>query len=164
MMFKTIAVLAATMTAALAQPTMTAGAGAGAGGVVANKVDMHCSCHDGTDVVAETFTCACPDVKADVPAPCEMVGMTEDEKTACYAKEDAEAKAMEGADANKVDMHCSFTTAQTSLMRPLPVHAPRHPLLKILQLLILLLNVPPSVTRLRMLMVTNFALPRRTST
>merc|ERR1711865_461909 len=46
----------------------------------ANKVDMHCSCHDGTDVVAETFTCACPTTPAteniataDIAAECAAI-------------------------------------------------------------------------------------------
>merc|ERR1712028_336022 len=51
-------------------------------------------------------------------------------------------------------------TAQSTTQRPLFVRAPRPTLLKILQMLILLLNVPPSVT-LRMLIIKVFAIPRR---
>merc|ERR1712028_100073 len=54
----------------------------------------------------------------------------------------------------------TLPTAQSTTQRPLFVHAPRPTLLKILQMLILLLNVPPSVT-LRMLIIKVFAIPRR---
>jgi len=85
-MFKTIAILAATMTAALASNSYEL-ATHGSFDESAGSVDMTCACDDGSSPPLMTCPCPATVMTPVVMDPCELDTMTDDDKKTCRKAE-----------------------------------------------------------------------------